>query len=553
MRRPRWLGLLLTACGTGTDAEGSASNDSLQTATPTTVGGDATSASDDGSGTATAADGTGGGGAKFDVAEGGTPDVGPPRRTCKVVDDMDAVGDCTEQSPPDSFEPDVQWTWTGPAGEISIVPALVANFTDDNADGATDLCDVPDVVVVAGVDLNIGRIWLLDGETGSEHFQIPLDVAVSVTPALGDLDGDGLPEIVAATPGGLFNVNQPSYLVAFEHDGAVKWQNDAPIDHGQGFAIALADLDADGDVEVVADDTVVDHEGTTMWSMPGNQAGWAMYDVWHCTATAAADLDDDGQQEVVLGQTAFRHDGTPYYANPGIEPGFPQIADLDDDPEPEVLVTTRQGASILEHDGTIKLVDQTPTGDASPAWFRPATVHDFDGDDVSEVALSSATHYSVHEPDLATQLWIANVVDGSGWSAGTAFDFLGDGVAEAMYTDEINLYVYDGDGNPLLTVPRSSPTLIEYPTVADVDNDGSAEILVVSYGAPAPALQVIRDVRDRWIQARRIWNQHTYHVTNVREDGTIPQVEPKSWTLLNTYRTNAQIEGGSVCKPRPEG
>ena len=25
----------------------------------------------------------------------------------------------------------------------------------------------------------------------------------------------------------------------------------------------------------------------------------------------------------------------------------------------------------------------------------------------------------------------------------------------------------------------------------------------------------IRDVQDRWIQPRRIWNQHTYHVTNV--------------------------------------
>jgi hypothetical protein len=42
-------------------------------------------------------------------------------------------------------------------------------------------------------------------------------------------------------------------------------------------------------------------------------------------------------------------------------------------------------------------------------------------------------------------------------------------------------------------------------------------------------------------------------VTNVREDGTIPQVEPKSWLLLNTFRTNSQIENGSVCKPPPQG
>jgi hypothetical protein len=118
-----------------------------------------------------------------------------------------------------------------------------------------------------------------------------------------------------------------------------------------------------------------------------------------------------------------------------------------------------------------------------------------------------------------------------------------------MYTDEIQLYVFDQNGQSLLNVPRYSPTLIEYPIVSDVDNDGSAEIVVPSYAGDAPAIQVIRDVEDRWIQARRIWNQHTYHVTNVREDGTIPQFEPPSWEFLNTYRTNAQIEGGGVCKP----
>jgi hypothetical protein len=62
-------------------------------------------------------------------------------------------------------------------------------------------------------------------------------------------------------------------------------------------------------------------------------------------------------------------------------------------------------------------------------------------------------------------------------------------------------------------------------------------------------LRAIRDIEDRWIQARRIWNQHSYHVSNVREDGTIPQFEPKSWEGLNTFRTNAQIEGGGICDP----
>jgi|GEM_PF-4952340 len=49
--------------------------------------------------------------------------------------------------------------------------------------------------------------------------------------------------------------------------------------------------------------------------------------------------------------------------------------------------------------------------------------------------------------------------------------------------------------------------------------------------------------------ARRIWSRHPYHVTNVREDGTLPQFEPPSWKQLNTFRTNSQIESGGLCKP----
>jgi hypothetical protein len=35
----------------------------------------------------------------------------------------------------------------------------------------------------------------------------------------------------------------------------------------------------------------------------------------------------------------------------------------------------------------------------------------------------------------------------------------------------------------------------------------------------------------------------------VHEDGTIPAVEPRHWELLNTFRTQAQIEAGGVCQP----
>jgi hypothetical protein len=63
---------------------------------------------------------------------------------------------------------------------------------------------------------------------------------------------------------------------------------------------------------------------------------------------------------------------------------------------------------------------------------------------------------------------------------------------------------------------------------------------------------VLGDAQDRWIPARRVWNQYSYHVTNVREDGTIPSAMKKSWQLLNTFRTNSQIDPNGVdCDPEP--
>jgi len=489
----------------------------------------------------------------FDL--GGFADVAlPPVDECHVTDDMNAVGECKAEAPPDSFEPEVQWIWSGgDLGETScIVTPLVANLTDDDGNGEIDLCDVPDIVVVSAMGhfSYPGHVYVLDGETGVEHMRFATDVIDHVTPGLGDIDADGVSEIIAATyPDGR--------LVAFEHDGAVKWIGDTVWEDGlpgNGFgdwaygSIQLADMDADGDVEIIAGNMLADHDGHTLWFASQPAGDW--------NASTAADLDGDDDLELVLGHAAFHHDGTQMWVAAGIAPGFPQVADLDADGLPEVLVTNVQGISLLEHDGSIVYQNLTPTGVPGSAlnWIRPATIHDFDGDGAPEFAVSSQSHYTVYEAD-GTIVWDAPVVDFSGVAGGTAFDFLGDGIAEAMYADEQRLHVFDGNGMSLLQIDRSSVTGTEYPVVADIDNDGSAEIVVVSngFGANFPTVQAVRDIDDRWIQARRIWNQHSYHVTNVREDGTIPAVQPKSWLGLNTFRTNAQIEGGGVCLPPPPG
>lgn len=518
----------LTVTATG---ESSATDPSTTTPSTTASGTDATT-TDNATSSATG----NGESAVFDVGAvdtSGGDETGPLRPVCTVGDDMDAGQPCVDVAPPDSFEPDVQWAWMGNNGEVEVLGTpVVANLTDDNGDGAIDLCDIPDVVVIAyGGELGgLGHIYVLDGETGTEHYRIETPLQSISYPALGDLDGDGVPEIVAATA---------TNLIAFHADGSTYWTSPAAVQTSSN-AISLADLDADGDVEIIFAGAVFDDQGALLWQ------GTTSY------LNTAADLDDDGDLEVITGGSAYHHDGGLYWSIADSQ-GHPHVADLDVDGTPEVMFVGSSGITIVEADGTPVVTNQV----SNLAQWRPAAIHDMDGDDMPEIAVGSSNLYSVLETNLVAN-WTAVVSDNSGYAAGTAFDFLGDGSAEAMYADETTLFIFDETGNALLTTPRESWTQWENPVVVDVDNDGSAEIVVASNTGlgigGSPAVQVIRDVEDRWIPARRIWNQHAYHVTNVREDGTIPAVQPKNWETLNTFRTQAQIQaGGGVCMPEPRG
>ncbi|MBX7078516.1 MAG: hypothetical protein K1X88_04945 [Nannocystaceae bacterium] len=538
--------LVLAACSSDVEV-GNASLSGGSGETSGSGGGDASQSSTAPTSASASADGTHDSGALFDVGngDGSGTDTGLPG-SCTVDDDIDGTAPCSGKAPPDSFDPAVQWSWDGDGEYIySIVMPLVGNLDDDNGDGAIDLCDTPDIVVSVFRQEGCcsptqAYLYALDGGSGAMKWKSEVDVGpVGMTPALADLEADGAPEILAVRPGG--------QLVAFDGTGAVKWENGANAN--DVAAVAVADLDNSGAPEIIVSDRIFAADGSPMaW---GQLGGTGSYD-----ASVAVDLDGDMDLEVVTCGGAMHHDGTVMWTV-SMGYGYPQVADFDADGAPEILCANSSAIVMLEADGSV--VYQVQDGSI---WNFPATVHDLDGDGAPEYALGTSDIYSARRAD-GTPMWSATVDDQSGIAAGTAFDFLGDGTAEAMYADEWTFFVFDGiTGDSLLEVDRSSGTLIEYPVVADVDNDASAEAVIVSnynlvgmmLNKTAPTVQVVRDARDRWVPARRIWNQHTYHVTNVREDGTIPQFETPHWTQLNTFRTQAQIEaGGGVCQPEPEG
>jgi hypothetical protein len=471
---------------------------------------------------------------------------------------------CTKSSPPNAFSPATKWTWTAPpppsSGGIegSMVTPLVANLTDDNKDGEINLCDIPDVIVVTngGSPGIAGQIFMLAGDTGAVETTFDGDVDSSVTPALGDIDGDGIPEVVTNDVAG--------HLLAYDHAGHLKWTGDVAKYVGNGSsavgssycqAIAIHDLDGDGTPEIICAFEVFDNKGHSKFSHDES----AFEGQYWCPASTAADLDGDGKLEVLFGNAALHSDGSIYWTLPG-PPGQPQVADFDGDGIPEIFVARQDGLLVVSHDGKV-LAGPTQSFDpqVSPnCWSKAGAIGDFDGTGHPSIMDGSCAHFGIWHVGASalTLAWSASISDPSGVASSTAFDFLGRGVHDAVYGDEDNLWVYDGKSGAVeFSRPRNSGTLIEYPVVADVDNDGSADIVVVSNKGGENSqnykntVEVFQDAQKRWIPARRIWNQHAYYVSNVNEDGTIPSHPTPSYKLLNTFRVNSQIEGGGDCIP----
>ena len=537
------------ACGSpSASVTGSSGHDPSATATATTSTGGPTSGGSAGSDSGSESTG---GVPKFDLPT--TPDLPGEVDECKRVDNFGEVGECSESAAPGSFSPSIQWSWMPSPERYSLVTPLVANLTDDNGDGEVDLCDTPDIVVVLFAQqiawpTQDGWISILDGGSGTEHIRFADPVNFTVTPALGDIDNDGDIEIVT--------IDRMNNVRAFDADGNTEWIGDKwSGSESHGGAMGIADLNNDGAPEIFGGGHVFDNQGNLQW-VAGHTPG-------QYAASLAADLNNDGDLELVLGASAYNPDGSLFYLNTSVKPGFPQVGDFDGDnsPRPEILITNEDGITILEANAQPLHQDKTPTADPASGlnWLRPAAVFP----EVIGVAnqgalfsMSSSDHYTVFAGDTSV-VWSTTVSDQSGIAAGTAFDFLGDGTPEAMYGDEKHLFVFDHLGGVVFKIKRTSQTSIELPVVSDIDNDGSSEIVVTSshnglnFLNPAPpVVQVIGDRHNRWVQSRRIWNQHTYHVTNVNEDGSIPQFEQPNWMIFNTFRVNAQIDGDPCIPPQ---
>jgi uncharacterized membrane protein len=305
-----------------------------------------------------------------------------------------------------------------------------------------------------------------------------------------------------------FQVDPPAPL---PYTPVVEWQDLAPTDfysstysnHGLLSSAALGDLDGDGLVEIVipsSNGQLYVYRGDGQDAGGGSPIIWQSGLVGAAAEPALADLDGDGNAEIIVmgsdGTAAFHHDGSVYWFTDTIKSGYseggywgwggPSIGNVDLEPGPEiVLAASNDGLYVLDHDGA--LLYHTATG----LWPTVPTLADLTGDGILDIVYAQNQTISLLDYANGANIEWTRTHTYTGYGLGTfgapavadvdGQQPGGDDGPEVIINWGSYVDVLDEDGSLLWNYAlgpsyyRPSPI-----TIADVDGDGEIEILTAS-------------------------------------------------------------------------
>lgn len=439
-------------------------------------------------------------------------DVRPSRGHAFV--DVDGDGDLDlvvagDGSGPGANRDDRLWLNDG-SGRFTIAPAgsMPADFLGTEKIVAADVDGDGDPDLVAMNSWNSAnqpvpsRLYRNDGAgvfTDVSATAMPSEALPSEDLQVGDLDGDGDPDLVLSTL-----APAPDSLRIYENDGTGVFTPAAsdrlPALRDFGRKVWLADLEGDGDLDILA------YLGFRLTALVNDGTGRFAEEPFRipspviATLELAEDLDGDGDVDLMVSDggrpLVLRNDGNGVFV-PGVEVAAvgDLAADLDGDGDSDLLVLARP--DVLRNDGTgLSFAGNAPSSRGPEILGVPqrSALADVDGDGDLDAWIGSgdvgADRLLLNDGRGFFQLAVPQPNHGGRAVTTVAFgDVDADGDQDALLggltdTPETRLLLNDGRGGfsdvTLARMPRyRAPTTNLL--VRDFDGDGDLDVLEINY------------------------------------------------------------------------
>jgi len=335
------------------------------------------------------------------------------------------------------------------------------------------------------------------------------DIATSADGArsvfVADMDGDGDMDLVSASA-------NDNTIAWYENDGAANpsWTAaDIVTNASAPFSVSVADMDNDGDMDIVS--ASVTNDAIAWYENDGAaNPSWTAANIATsadaATSVFVADMDNDGDMDIV--SASISDDAIAWYENNGAaDPSWTAadiatsadgaqsvfVADMDNDGDMDIV-------SASYHDDAIAWYEND--GAADPSWTaadiatsadgaRSVFAADLDNDGDMDIVSASSEDDAIawYENDgAANPSWTASDIATSADNAYFIFvaDLDNDGdmdIVSASYLDDaIAWYENDGAADPSWTASdiATSADGARFVFVADMDNDGDMDIVSAS-------------------------------------------------------------------------
>ncbi len=361
----------------------------------------------------------------------------------------------------------------------------------------------PELEIVYGIGTTL-QAWNIDGSNVT-GWPKTLSYNVQGAPSYGDIDGDGVAEIVI----GSANITGTTgSLYAFEKDGSPV--TGFPVTIGSARTAILCDLDLNGSLEIITSKRLSSPSRGEIYVFKGDGTiypGWPQpMDHVPASSSAAGDITGDGIPEIIseayTGLYVWDRDGNlltgfPYVLSNGDVNSYssPVLVDIDGDNIREIAFGSHQtgGAGqgyvyILKNDGTV-LPNWPKT---TTQWVYGPPVFGYVNDDnVLDLVVGDQIGGALSDHVYA---WDINGNVLSGFPIGPVNavnnqvalgDIDNDGKLELIIDDNVQdnsmgkYHAFNHDGTPIpeWDLPTSGTTMFNMPCLADLNNDGLLDMV----------------------------------------------------------------------------